>query len=832
MKKLITFLLLIFTISNFAQIKGIITDHNGIPLPFVTILLDNTYKTTTSDEHGNYILHFKTLGKYTLIFRCLGYKTQKVTVTVEKLPYILDVELSDENIALKEVFINPKENTANKIIKKAIKHRKINTEKTAHYKADFYSKVSIKLNLPKDVHKVKILGHNGSYHDTIPNGIAYLSETISKLAYQKPDKLKETIIASRISGFNDDFSCNTATEANFDFYENTINLKLAGSMMISPIAKNAFNYYKFKMEGTFIDENGQTINKIKVTAKRDSDPVFDGFIYIVEDSWAIYAVDLNTMGYRTNFEALNILNLKQNFSYNKDNDLWAKSSQSLDYDTGRKHTLYAKYNYIYSDYEFTDAFDKKTFTNEIVNFEENSNKKDQSFWKAFRPVPLSEEENKNYIKMDSLAPIRNTKPVLDSIDKKYNKFNFFKAFFWKYEYKNSYKKESYKFAGLGSNTSFPIFNTVQGWNISTGFSLTHKNENNKGKYSSVNTTFNYGFSENRFRITANYFHQFNNRNYAHIGISGGSIAAQFNPEEPITGFINTISSLFFEDNYMKLYNKEFANINYGQYAANGLLLKGKLEYSQRKPLYNNTNLVWVKHDDNYTSNNPQLPNDYLTPAFNPHHLTKASLSAKINFGTKYISRPDGRTILTNKKYPTIYLDYYNAFAASDKNYNHQFYSAKVDYEITADDKGTFATSISSGKFINSKNITFVDYKHFNGNQTHFGTTGHYLNAFNLMPYYTNSTNDAFFENHTEYWDNGFIMNKIPLKILSKSNLVLGFHNLTIPKMKPYMEFTIGLNQIGIGKAKKWRVDYVRSYQNGFKGDGVVFGLKFFDIINN
>jgi hypothetical protein len=30
-----------------------------------------------------------------------------------------------------------------------------------------------------------------------------------------------------------------------------------------------------------------------VTATRDSEPVFEGYIYIVEDSWAIYAVDLD-----------------------------------------------------------------------------------------------------------------------------------------------------------------------------------------------------------------------------------------------------------------------------------------------------------------------------------------------------------------------------------------------------------------------------------------------------------------------------------------------------------------------------------------------------------
>jgi len=117
----------------------------------------------------------------------------------------------------------------------------------------------------------------------------------------------------------------------------------------------------------------------------------------------------------------------------------------------------------------------------------------------------------------------------------------------------------------------------------------------------------------------------------------------------------------------------------------------------------------------------------------------------------------------------------------------------------------------------------MDYKHFNGNQTRFVVD--HLNAFNLLPYYTNSTNDAYSENHFAYNDNGFIMNKLPLLNLLKSKLVLGYHNLLIPNVKPYSEFSVGLNNLGFGKFRFFRIDYVRSYQNGYQGDGVVFGFR-------
>jgi hypothetical protein len=76
------------------------------------------------------------------------------------------------------------------------------------------------------------------------------------------------------------------------------------------------------------------------------------------------------------------------------------------------------------------------------------------------------------------------------------------------------------------------------------------------------------------------------------------------------------------------------------------------------------------------------------------------------------------------------------------------------------------------------------------------------------------------------------MNKIPLLNLLKTNLILGYHNLAVPNRLPYQEFSIGLDNIGFGKFKLLRLDYVRSYQNGVGANGIVFGLKFLNIITD
>ena len=827
MKKYYLFLISLVSLTNYAQIKGTVSDEKGSPLPFVTVFQEDTYNGTTSNEMGKYELNLKNTGNQTVVFQYLGFKTQKIAIQTEKLPYSIDVKMVEESFSLNEVVINPKNNPAIAIIKNAIASRKENTKKTARFNADFYSRGIFKLkNAPKKILGQKIGDLNGAL-DSTGTGIISLSETFSKITFEKPNNLKEVVTASKVSGRNNGYSYNTARSSFYDFYDNTIDF---GVEMISPIASNALNYYKYKLESTFYDANNQMVNKIKVIAARDSEPVFEGYIYIVEDSWAIYAVDLDIKGYRMKEEFVDMMTLKQNFSYNKSNKTWAKNTQSLDIIAGAFGIKFSgKYTYVYSNYEFVNAFDKKTFTNEITSVEINSNKKDSTFWNSSRPIPLSIEESTDYLRKDSIYQVRNSKKYLDSIDAKENKFKLLKLLKG-YTYKNSTTKNTFNYEGL-FNLGSLSFNTVQGYNFDTGFSYSNrKNQEARGIYTSISTKLNYGFAEDRLRVTGQFIHRFNNQNYATLYAMGGSSIQQFNPNEPISKIINSNSSLLFKNNFMKLYNLESAAIGYSQNIANGVNFNGKFSYQQRKPLFNNTDFSYFNKQDFYTSNNPLATEDFTTSAFEKHHLVKMTLTTRINFGNKYASRPDGKFNIRNEKYPTLYLGYEKAMAGSEKKYEFDHVNAQVTYDLKLENKGTLGINLKAGKFINAENIAFMDYKHFNGNQTHVGQSARYLNVFNLLPYYSNSTNNRYFEVHSEYNDEGYIMNKIPLLNKLKSTLILGAHALSTPNSQPYKEFTVGLNNLGFGKFKMLRVDYVRSYKNGFQGDGVIFGLKFLNIL--
>lgn len=807
-----------------SQIKGLVTDAQGKPLPFVNVFVENTYNATTTNESGRYELPVTTPGEYTVVYQLLGYKTRKIKTSAKRFPHTVDAGLEEELVKIQEITVGGNDNPANRIIRNAIGARPSNTQKTGSYEAGFYSRGIFRItNAP-----ARILGQRidmfDDYLDENRSGILYLSETVSRIVYRQPDQLRETIVASKVSGNDNGYSFNNAASVNFDFYQNYVPLRVN---TISPIGSNAFSYYRYQLEGSFFDDYDQLIHKIKVTPRREEEPAFSGYVYIADGQWSLYGLELSIGGKQIQTPALDSLNLTQQFTYNNQTQVWAKSSQILDFKAeilGLKFD--GRFTYVYSGYVFEPVITPQTFTAEVLKFEKGSNKKSDDYWDGLRPVPLTTEEITDYEKKDALQKKKESKSYLDSTDRIKNKFKFYYPITG-YNYRNSYRHTSINYDGVLLGLGF---NTVQGYNTSTGISFT-KSDKEARTYTTVGTNLNYGFAEDRFRAMGYVTRKFNNTSRRTMTLSGGNTIDQFNPEKPISRVVNTIATSFFKRNYMKLYDRTFAALDYREEIFNGVQLFAVVEYNRRKQLFNNTDESILRNPDGYTSNNPIAPADFTTPFFETHHLIKGSATVRLNFGQQYWTRPDGKYNIPNPNFPTLYVSYQQGFAASDKDLKFQKVSARIAYDIELGNKGLLGLNSRAGKFFNADGINFADYQHFNGNLTHVGQTERYLNVFNLLPYYTASTNDQYIASHLEWDDRGFIMNKIPLLNKLQSTLVLGFHHLAIPQMKPYIEYTVGLNKLGIGKAKFLRVDYVRSYQAGNSSDGVIFGLTLLNVLD-
>ena len=152
-------------------------------------------------------------------------------------------------------------------------------------------------------------------------------------------------------------------------------------------------------------------------------------------------------------------------------------------------------------------------------------------------------------------------------------------------------------------------------------------------------------------------------------MSGGTKVEQFNPANPISPIENSIASLFFEENYMKLYERRFVQLNYSEELFNGFNLYSNISYENRTALFNTTDQAFYpRADQEYLSNNPINPISTDAP-FEDHNIVKFNLSAQINFGQKYLSYPDSKFNIRSEKYPTLVLSYEKGLGATNSDYN-------------------------------------------------------------------------------------------------------------------------------------------------------------------
>ena len=819
MKKITLIVLLLHSFFSFSQIKGKVTDSDKNPISFVSIYLDKTITGTTSNDAGNYELNIKTPGDYTIVFQFLGYKTIKKIVSITDFPFQLNVVMVDEKVVLDEISINTGENPANKIIRKAIDNKSNNTDKFKEYTSSFYSRGLFKVkNAPEKI-LGQSLGDLGGGLDSTRTGIIYLSETISEITFQKkPAEFKEKIIASKVSGSDNGISFNRAEEANFDFYSNAV--LIAENNLVSPISDNAFRYYRYELEGSFYEKNGRLINKIKVNPKRSKDRVFSGFIYIVEEDWAIYGVDLKASGEQIGIPIIEVLKFKQDYNYSESNKAWIKISQIIDFKFGLfGFNVDGRFSGAYSDYNFSPKFKKETFSNEVLSFAKGATEKDSLFWENLRPVALTSEEKKDYLLKDSIKETRKSKKYLDSLDKENNPIKI-TSLFTGYTYRNSFKDWS---ISINSPLTTISYNTVQGRNTTTTINY-FKSLNKTGKWIQAGANLNYSMSEKKIRPVFYFTKKWNSIQRPRIFISVGQKINQFNERNPISKFYNTIYSLFLKENYLKIYEKSFSKISYSQEILNGLYISGSLEYASRKPLFNTSNFVVFGRDIPFQSNNPIDPTNFTAP-FNTHNIASLNIGTSIVFDQKYVSYPNRKINFENSRYPSLSIRYRKNFGSNVSEYNSDVLISNIRQNISIGNLGEFNYNIRSGIFFEKKDIAFMDYLHANGNQLKLAPSNR-NSSFGLLNYYKFSTNDKYAEVHLEHNFKGRLLRNIPLLNTLNFHVVANAKGLFTGGRKPYSEFSLGLDNIGIGKWRFLRIDYVRSNFNGKKGDGFLFGISF------
>ena len=810
------FLFSSFYVSAFAQqvsISGKVTDETGKPVPFASIYIKNTTKGASANIEGTYSLQLAA-GKYEVQYKAVGYKqeTRKVDLSASQ---VINITLSTELYSLNTVTINASgEDPAYAIIRKAIKKRKAHLSEVKAYTTDVYIKGLQKLlAAPKKFMGADInqIGREIGL-DSNRRGIVYLSESESKISYKYPDQLHEEMITSKFSGSNRMFSFNRASDARVNFYDNFQSWGgLSNRPLVSPISDNALFYYRYKLMGT-TTENGVLINKIRVTPRRGHDPCFDGYIYIIDDSWRIYALDLYITS-RANINFADTVRINQQFMP-VGSKTWLQSSNKFEFSGGLLgFKLKGYFISVYKDYNLDPQFKKGEF-NEVLHIPAKVNRNDTAYWNIVRPVPLTNEEKTDYQKKEKLAAKRESKPYLDSLDKANNKVTPVGLLLTGTNVLNRYKREFYHFDPLINALQY---NTVEGLVINYGAYFRKRYDTVTSKAIGFGANVRYGFSNHLFNgnVTADL-----PVNTFTLSLKAGSDIADLNYKQPISPFVNSLYTLFERQNYEKLYQKQFASALLSGRITGGWQVSASLEWVNRKWLPNATGYSFFSPGNHqFTSNNPLTPNQD-SPLFPENKSVKLTVRTTYDFSNKYETYPFGRRYLPSG-YPTIGI----TFTKGIKN----ILGSDVDYDLLAADisksdisvgvYGRTSFFVGAGKFLNANNIYYPDYKQFSGSQVLFYKSG--INSFLLLDYYRFSTYKEYAEGHLEHNFSGFITNKIPLIRKLKLQEIVDFNYLSTPELKNYYELGFGLQYLG------FRVMYGTSFNSGSNvKNGLRLGVTF------
>ncbi len=864
------FLQFLFFEGNAQGIRGKVTSDSGESMAFASVYIRNLADGVPTNQNGEYEFGLKA-GFYDVLVQHMGYTSVLKTVEVGTNWVELDFVLAQQVYALQEVIVKSgQEDPALTIMRKAISKAKFHRLQVQEYSMMVYLKGTGQLtNAPFFVKKE--LKKEG-----VKLNEAYTTESVSKIKFSQPNKVEEEVISIRTNGDN-----NQTSPAPFlatSFYNDKIN------DAISPLSPSAFAYYKFKYEGSFF-EDGVMVSKIRVSPRSKGERVFDGHIYIIEDIWAIHSLDFTTslLGFDIGVKQLyapvaenvwmptthtytfggKFFGFAGEYKYlastrdykitlnpdllvetkiidekvdevPKDANAFNKSISALE-QMGQADKMTRKdFRKLVNEYEkeaLKEREEIEVVSERSYKIDSLAKKRDLSYWDSIRPIKLTEAEIKGYQRDDSLAVVEAAK-VSDqdsTVQKAKRNLKFLEILTG-----GTYYFGKGKSAGFHPNIAKMSFNTVEGYKIGlSGYYRIEKSTKMADSVTNHVRSWNfrpevrYGFASKQTYGTLDVRRSITKGQSSQtIGLTGGSYIYQFNGDNPISEQVNAIYSVWFRQNYMKLYEQDFLKLYYAQRISDAFTYRSNFTLANRRELENNSNFSFYKKPErDYTANVPENVEAGPT-AFQDHKAMVWQTSVEWRPGLKYSIR-NGRKSPIFSSAPLINLSYKKGingiFDAGASAAKFDLVEAGIEYVFNFGVSGKLDFNINAGTFINNDQVYFADYKHFGGNRTIFANMGVASN-YRFLDYYQYSTQSQYISSIVHYQFRKFLLTQLPMLRFSgvRENLFLNY--LKTQNSPHYVELGYSLDNL----FRIFRVEIGAGFENGnYSRGGVRFGVASF-----
>jgi hypothetical protein len=822
LKFVLIHIFIVFGFFSFSQsLKGKIMDKHGAEIPFAKIRVKNTSYGTVANALGVYVLELHE-GKYEIQVVAVGYENLEQTIDIHPNFNTLNFTLAPAIQELDEILIvgkTPKER-GKEIMKQVIDKRSYFYDLVPEFSCDTYCFTSLEKDKLDTIIKDSIIGREK----------LNLSEWRATTSFKKTAKYKDEFYA--FNDFSDPFKAfsgvsvgfqtgnessiapsvgqksdpymfvSSLKDADINLFENLIQApKLTPGPIVSPLAYNAFIYYNFYLENSFVDADSSFVYEIKVKPRFEQEALFEGLIFVRDSSWELvsYQLAINP-GALLYFKEIRLI-----CDYQKIDKKLVPTRREFIYNIKEGKTLInGLIRLNHSDYKFKVDDSKRNFWLETATYSDDAFDKDTSFWNSKRPFTLKDIETKFMHEQDSIISYHESDEYMRKNDSIRNKFKLLNVIFGGFGHVNSFKKYEFYVSGLVEQI-VPFGVGGYRHRLNVRYSKEFKN----GKAFSVNPFIDYGFLNKDVKGSFGGSYTYNPKRFSRIEFELGDVY------DFVTNYQN-IQGTFAPGNRVR--NKKF-EVSHRHEVINGLYLKAGIQYSNRQSIDSLKYPDWFSDFGIFSK--PQ--------SFEGYKIFMTTINMEYHFKQKYLIRKNKKQVL-GSPWPVLYLDYKKGipriFGAQS---NFDYLELRAHDEIKLNTLGVSELKFISGMFLHKKDLRLIEHRFFRTSDRLFFSNP--INSLQLLDTALNTANSFMQFNYIHHF-NGFFLNKVWLINKLKLEETVGGGFLIIPDSKfAQIEFYVGLERKFRFRKEVFKIGfYAVTADNTFEKASLNFkiGVNFFN----
>jgi hypothetical protein len=731
---------------------------------------------TVTKENGTYELELEP-GKYDLVISMVGFKSQVITIVIERANYVQNIILEpDDTKKLSEVVVKGKVRDRSEEIIRQVIRRKDSIQSTAGpYSCTVYIKAvqedSLKIKGRKKKSRIDTLV--ASAQATIAENTELDRMAMAEIVLQldkAPQGTKEERLGVTKRGNTDGLFFLSTTQGDFNFYNNLVKTPaVSETPFLSPISYSGLLAYRFRIIRTQ-HQGGRKLYVISVKPRQISNATVEGEITIADSLWVILHTRFKLPTYH--LPEYDFFEVEQTYDRISDT-AWMITRQQFTYYSKSNNAKKSGVTIAtYKNFTLHKQFDKKHFGVEISATAQEAYEKDSSFWESNRSEPLTEKEVRFIHYKDSVYRARHTKAYLDSLDRLTNKITW-KKWLWSGQVFNNHEKETHwtipPLPGLYQPFAFGG-TRIMAW---VGYHKTFPSR----RAIWISPNISYGIRNRDINGSITFRHLYNPFNRGILRISAGR---DFQLIYQGDAWINQIkrSSVYLDNAF---------GIGHELELVNGLFLYTEFDISFRRSVSNyKTNPQVDSLFGDYLENNQAI-------AFEPYNASYGKLRLAYTPRQRYIREPREKIIL-GSAWPTFYVSLRKGIPGLfNSQVDFDYLEFGIEQELKLGLAGVSTYNVRSGSFINTKELRLVDYKfQRRGDPFLFMNPNEAFQSLDsTFPVFK-----RFYQAHFVHDFNGALINKIPLLKKLQLREVAGGGFLIAPERSlRYIETFAGIERV-------------------------------------